>query len=280
MNINFSAFDNSFTYSQRVHESLSRLKLFYKRIGSLAKIIIISSFTLMAIAAVSLTLIAVNKFLENTQFSTLGYMLFFVGLLALFAALVLYALGSFGKRSLLYKNFARDNNFSFSPSFNIKNANSILFNIGYMQIARNAVTGTIDNKNFALFEYRYTKGSGRFQAPVIFTVLALNLGIDFPHTVFENKNGHLQRLKYKKPARLDTETSLDDEFTIYSSAQNINHVSPVVTTEFLLHLLNASRTADIELHGKDVFIFMKGQIESGDAVKSLFAAVQSTSNQS
>lgn len=273
--MNYSAFDKSYPVSQTIKASLGRARSSWHAANGVLKVLVTGSFLLLIAGSLTLMSVALSEYARTNQSDALFTGLLFLGLNLAALALITYGFISFGKRALVYETFAQDNGFNFEPRFNVRNTNSFMFKMGYMQIARNAVTGRLGGNNFALFEYRYTTGNARYQGPVIFTVLALNTGKEFPHIVLENKRGNLVLGKTRPPI-VESDTPFNENFKVYSDSGEIASASSILNPAVIDQLLQVSPEVDVELNGKDVLIFVKNTHNKIDKqlVEGLLGAAQ------
>ena len=266
--MDYTAFESTdISYQDAYKESRARLALFMKGANKLfLGLIAISFFMLFTF----LLIFNVGVFQENSG----SLKLFALVLDATVIMLILYGISYFGKRAVTLRRFAESNGFTFKPQLVIPKDSGELFHYGYYQISRNGVQGIHDGKHFMLFDYRYAKGSARYPAPQIFTVLLLNAGVHVDHVILKNKNGHMKSLKFKRPVVTDEIPGVSDRYSIQASDRDVETIKKnILQSEFIPAVLKASPRADIELKVANLFIYMSRTLRSALSIKLLFLSI-------
>lgn len=268
--IDTSAFSTQFSFAEAKRTSLLRFAAWFKRLAIIAKLVYAIVF-IYVVFGMGFLFYQLLQAYQST--SNILYLLFTVVLTAMIIYVMYELLFKFGRRTLTLNRFAADNGFEFQPIFSLPRGRFAMFRAGYRQHYRNAVTGTYAGKSFALFDFRFTKGSARYPAAVIYTVLGINTGESFPYARIENKHGEMRGFfGSERPAKI-SDSNLDQNFKVYSDSSLKLATKTVLSPIFINALLTVSPKADIEIDGTHTYIFMPGTLADEDKIQELFKAV-------
>jgi len=265
----FTAFESpDISIREAYRESRTRLSQYVKVANKAYLVLVTVSFLMLFTFLMIFNMAAIQ---EDSDGLKLIVLLLDVAVISL----IIYGIHYFGKRAITLRRFAETNGFTFKPRLSIPKDSGELFNYGYFQISRNGVQGVHDGKHFMLFDYRYSKGSARYPAPQIFTVLLLNAGIQVDYAVFKNKNGHMKSVKFKQPIINDATPGVSESFIIHASEKDAEIIKKhLLQEDFLTEVLKASPRADIELKGGNMFIYMPGMLRDATSYGHLFKALE------
>ena len=192
--------------------------------------------------------------------------------------LVLSAVAYFYARSGVYKlkmqQFAQDNNFKYLPQLYKDALEGVLFTKGHSKKATNGIMGSYMGKQFALFDYQYTTGSGKNQHTYYHGVMSVQLPKVFPHILLDNRrDSSVGSLEFRRDQRLELEGDFNKTFNVYGPKEYEIEVLQILNPHVMSELLKSPEPVDIEIKGQTLFIYNRGK-NNPNSIQSIFTAFE------
>lgn len=198
--------------------------------------------------------------------------LFFLGLLAFLAFVVVKAVGSFGKRWDLWvrmNRFARANGMTFSPFDANPSYPGAIFQTGD---SRQAIDHLVSSSGrfFDFGNFRYSTGSGKNRSTHTWGFLAFNLDRKLPNMMLDSKanNGFWGTnlpATFDKSQILSLEGDFDQYFTLYCPKEYERDALYVFTPDLMALLIDEAAPFDVEIVDDWMFVYSSVAFTTGDA---------------
>jgi hypothetical protein len=162
-----------------------------------------------------------------------------------------------------YKKF---NNFLGTRDVSL-NEESLMLRQGQSQAISNEIIGTISNRDFKIFCYRFYIGVGKTKRAYHYTVFSFESNGTFPHIYLNNKKNSYN---INIGEKIKTPKEFEDKFSI-SVARNYEiEALQIFTHDVLATLLDIDFPYDVEFINQEILIFTDGQIHDFADLKFKF----------
>ena len=140
---------------------------------------------------------------------------------------------------------------------------ALVFQQGHGRATVHGLMGTIQDRPFRFFQYRYTVGSGKNQQTHTYCVFEVVFAGTFPHVYLNNtRNRDLSGLKGFFLPRIPLPVELEKNCTLHGPHQYEIEVLEIFTPDLLLHLLDAGWEHDLELVDQKLYVFREKPIRT------------------
>lgn len=223
---------------------------------------------LAAFALGSSVLVVTTKAWWIGQVALIPYL--FVGLYAFFIQMKV--------RASFWKEFAVANGWQYqTDSFsawidisgfsNAENESGIMFKQGNEGRISNEIAGTIDNRNFRIFNYQYSTGSGKNKQTHRYTVFSFKFNGSFPDIYLNNRSNYLNITAGEKIPLPD---EFEEKFFLSAPHEYEIEALQIFTPDVLSSLLDNGFPYDVEFVNHEMIIFTEGQISNFDELAREF----------
>lgn len=261
--INYSAFSIDVSFGQLTKYVMAKMKT---NIFFILLLSFMSIFILFVFWAIS------------SNFRTYGVGVFMLVplvfmLLAIIA--IIYSMFSRGLSSIKLQQFAADNNYRYSEGFYpfVTSRKGLIFEVGYGRKYDNAIEGS----NYSVGNYSYSTGNDKNKSIRRAGIIAIKLGRELPHIVFDNKKNNF--MSSNLPVSFDSrqivslEGDFDKYFTTYIPDGYVIDVLSYVTPELMQALKTEAAMFDVEIVGDEIFLYKDGAIIYDKELESMLQSV-------
>lgn len=123
--------------------------------------------------------------------------------------------------------------------------------------------GTLNDRPFRFFQYRYTTGSGKSKRINTYCVFEVVFSGSFPHIYLNStRNRDLASLKALFLPRMSLPAALEKDFNLHAPAGYEIEALEIFTPDLLQHLLESEWEHDLELVDQKLFVFREKSINT------------------
>lgn len=170
-------------------------------------------------------------------------------------------------RVLFWKQFAELNGWKYKSHSDINQEQGIIFRQGHSRIICHCIEGIIDERNFRIFNYNFSIGSGKHEKTYFYTVFAFKFNGTFPHIYLNNKaNSYSIRAGELIPLPPEFEKS----FSLSAPKEYEIEALEIFTSDVLVNLLDNKFGHDVEFVNQEMLIFSDGQISNSEQLDREF----------
>ena len=153
--------------------------------------------------------------------------------------------------------------------------NALVFQQGHARATEHGLMGTVHDRPFRFFQYRYTTGSGKSKQTHTYGVYEVAFAGTFPHIYLNNtRNRDLSGLKGFFLPRIPLPLELEKKFNLHGPMQYEIEVLEIFTPTLLLHLLEADWDHDLELVDQKLYVFREEAIRTKQEFEHELARLQ------
>lgn len=269
--LDFTAFIKKPALKLSVEESIHSMNNAFRRATGAGKFLYISAFVSIAGAVGFSTALFLISLFDDTAplFATLIF-----GIMTITSfGLIGYGLVGYGKRAVVVRKFSEDNGFEFEKNIVLDSDSGALFGLNLARYTRNAVKSFGKTRQFMLFDYRYTTGSGRHPSVNLYSVLMLNLEKASPNIVaIHKKSNHSYITWGRLGKKFKANNILDETFKFYGSQSGLEGLYKILEQPSVKQLLENTKACDFEIYNQRLYVFMKGVYKDPETAKILVNA--------
>ena len=207
-----------------------------------------------------------------------GLVVFILGLgfLGFYSWLVL-KLHERTKNRLRLKNFATENNFTYSETANNLKLDGVLFrsgNIPEKNRVYDLLTGSYEGKNIAVGNRHFEMKAPRHNIQFDYGFLSIQLDKKLPQMILRSKKKGMElTLGYTKNQVQSLEGDFDDHFTLFTQDGHKTDALYVLTPDVMALLIDYAADYDIEITGDHIYFYAR-QFDLSEALfRQLFEIV-------
>lgn len=168
---------------------------------------------------------------------------------------------------LFWKQFAELNSWKYKNHYDFNQEQGIMFRQGHSRITYHCVEGAIDERNFRIFNYNFSIGSGKHKRTYFYTVFTFRFNGVFPHVYLNNKaNSYGIRIGESIPLTAEFEKS----FSLSAPKEYEIEALEIFTPDVLASLLDNKFGHDVEFVNQEMLIFFDGQIRNSEQLEREF----------
>lgn len=168
---------------------------------------------------------------------------------------------------LFWKQFAELNGWKYKSYSDPNQEQGIMFRQGHSRIIYNCVEGIIDERNFRVFSYNFSIGSGKHRKTYFYTVFAFKFKGSFPNIYLNNKVNSYS-IKVGEPIPLPTE--FEKSFSLSAPKEYEIEALEIFTPDVLASLLDNKFNHDVEFINQEMLIFSDGWINTAEELAKEF----------
>ena len=170
-------------------------------------------------------------------------------------------------RTLFWKKFAELNGWKYKNSSDLNQEQGIMFRQGHSRNISHCIEGVIDERNFRIFNYNFSIGSGKHRKIYFYTVFAFKFNGAFPHIYLNNKTNSYS-IKIGESIPLPTE--FEKSFSLSAPKEYEIEALEIFTPDVLASLLDNKFGHDVEFVNQEMLIFFYGQISDPEQLEREF----------
>lgn len=163
-----------------------------------------------------------------------------------------------------YRQFAQKNGFSYQQKGWIEGQNGAAFLVGHGKIMEDILQGEIAGLPLALFNYRYTVGSGKNSRTYNFTVLDLDLKTPVPPMLLlvdrQYFGDDLADNNLNYPSKIELPQNQENIFNLYCEKEYEIEALQIFTPEFLNRIAEKYRRFSLDFVGTKIYIYSSNVI--------------------
>lgn len=170
-------------------------------------------------------------------------------------------------RTSFWKRFAEVNGWQYSEYGDPDNEQGLMFAQGNGRRISHVIAGSIDERQFRIFNYEFSIGSGKNKKTYYYVVFAFRFNGSFPHI-------YLNHRRNSYSIRAGEEISLPEEFkekfVLSASRKYEIEALAIFTPDILARLLDNGFSYDVEFIEQEVIIFADGRINTFETLEMEF----------
>jgi len=164
--------------------------------------------------------------------------------------------------ALFWKEIAEQYGYTYVHRPYFQNS-ALVFQQGRDRATGHGVMGTVHDRPFRFFQYRYTTNEGKSGRTHSYCVFEVVFSGTFPHIYLNNtRNRDLSNLKRFFLPRISLPAELEKNFDLHGPKGYEIEVLEIFTPDLLLHLLDAGWEHDLELVDQKLYIFREKPIRT------------------
>ena len=216
---------------------------------------------ILAVAVIGGIILAIMT-IQNGSFNNLRIIIIFYVIIAVYVYYVKNKV-----RSSFWKQFAEINDWQYEQSGDISQESGIMFKQGNARSMSNVIEGIIDGRQFKIFNYQFSIGSGKSKETHYYTVFAFKFNGSFPHIYLNNKHN---KYGVKVGEAVPLPGEFEKRFSLSVSRKYEIEALEIFTPDVLESLLNNGFSHDVEFVNQNVLIFTNGQIDKFEQLDKEF----------
>lgn len=170
-------------------------------------------------------------------------------------------------RVLFWKQFAELNGWKYKDRSDPSQEQGVMFRQGHSRAIRHCVLGMIDQRNFRIFNYNFSIGSGKHKKTFFYTVFSFKFSGTFPHLYLNNK-ANSYSVKIGESIPLPTE--FEKSFSLSAPKEYEIEALEIFTPDVLANLLDNKFGHDVEFVNQEMLIFFDGRISNSEQLEREF----------
>ncbi|KKP98840.1 MAG: hypothetical protein US71_C0002G0050 [Parcubacteria group bacterium GW2011_GWD2_38_12] len=185
-----------------------------------------------------------------------------------FIIVVLYVVAAQNKiRTSFWKRFAELNGWQYAYYGYPEKELGLMFKQGNNRAISNVINGGINDRQFRIFNYEFSIGSGKTKQTYCYTVFVFKFKGSFPHIYLNNRfNYYGVDIGEKIPLPREFEK----KFSLSAPKKYEIEALEIFTPDVLANLLDNGFTHDVEFIDQEVLIFTYGQINKFEQLEKEF----------
>ncbi len=146
--------------------------------------------------------------------------------------------------------------------------NALILQEGKGEATGHGLMGTLHDRPFRFFQYRYVTGSGKNKRTHTYCVFEVVFSGTFPHIYLNNTgNRDLSNLKGVFLPRLTLPPALEKNFNLHGPTGYEIEVLQIFTPDLLQHVLDSNWEHDIELVDQKLYVFREEPIRTSQELE-------------
>lgn len=170
-------------------------------------------------------------------------------------------------RILFWKQFAELNIWKYKDFSDLNQEQGIMFRQGHSRIINHCVEGAINERNFRIFNYNFSIGSGKHRKIYLYTVFSFKFSGTFPHIYLNNKSNSYS-IKAGESILLPTE--FEKSFSLSAPKEYEIEALEIFTPDVLANLLDNKFGHDVEFVNQEMLLFFDGKISNSEQLDREF----------
>lgn len=170
-------------------------------------------------------------------------------------------------RILFWKQFAELNGWKYKDRSDPSQEQGIMFRQGHGRIIHHCIEGMIDERNFRIFNYNFSIGSGKHRKTYFYTIFAFKFDGTFPH-IYLNDKAYSYSIRIGESIPLPTE--FEKSFSLSAPKEYEIEALEIFTPDVLVSLLDNKFGHDVEFVNQEMLIFFDGQISGSEQLEREF----------
>ncbi|MFZ2831922.1 MAG: hypothetical protein WAZ40_02115 [Minisyncoccia bacterium] len=162
-------------------------------------------------------------------------------------------------RTSFWKEVAVANGWNYAEASDVNQESGIMFRQGHSNFIKNKITGSIDGRQFRIYNYQFMIGSGKSSTTYQYIVFTFKFKGSFPH-MYLNNSDNSYNINIGEKIPLPSE--LEKKFTLSSPKEYEIETLEIFTEDILAKLLDSGLNHDVELVGQEVLMFTEGNVNS------------------
>ncbi|RJQ31328.1 hypothetical protein C4572_02770 [Candidatus Parcubacteria bacterium] len=183
----------------------------------------------------------------------------YAGMIPVFGAVAYVASVNKKVRTAFWKNLAELNGWNYKSADDPKREIGIMFRQGHDQKIYHVIEGEIEGRQFKVFNYHFTIGSGKHRQTFFYTVFVFKFNGTFPHIYLNNKANHYDIWVNEK---LPVPSEFGKIFSLSAKRGYEIEALEIFTPEVLSKILDGKHTSDIEFVDQRMIIFTDKKIDN------------------
>lgn len=169
--------------------------------------------------------------------------------------------------TLFWKQVAEINGWRYRDSTNLDDESGIMFRQGNHRAISRHIDGVIEDRQFRIFNYVFSIGSGRHRTTYAYTVFSFKFNGSFPHIYLNNKhNSYSISTGEKIPLPLE----FNKQFSLSAPRKYEIEALQIFTPDVLAKMLDNGFIYDIEFVEQEVLMFVDGVINDFQTLEKHF----------
>ncbi len=175
-------------------------------------------------------------------------------------------------RKHFWKDFADINGWEYIENGNFELESGVMFTQGDNRSISNVVSGLIDDRQFRIFNYNFTVGSGKSKITYDYIVFAFKFDGSFPHVYLNSKEGYFYELEngISVGETIPLPSEFEKKFTLMAPRKYEIEALEIFTPDVLVKLLDNGFSHDVEFVNSEVLIFTSGLINNAEKLEKEF----------
>ena len=170
-------------------------------------------------------------------------------------------------RTLFWKKFAELNGWKYKDISDLNQEQGIMFRQGHSRHISHCIEGVIDGRNFRIFNYNFSIGSGKHRKIYFYTVFSFKFNGAFPHIYLNNKTNYYS-IKIGESIPLPTE--FEKSFSLSAPKEYEIEALEIFTLDVLSRLLDSKFGHDVEFINQEMLVFFDKQINNSEELGNEF----------
>lgn len=170
-------------------------------------------------------------------------------------------------RSSFWKQFAEINGWQYERLGDVNQESGIMFRQGNARNMSNIIKGNIDGRQFKIFNYQFSIGSGKNKETYYYTVFAFKFNGSFPHIYLNNKHNSYG---VKVGEMIPVPGEFEKKFSLSAPRKYEIEALEIFTPDVLENLLNNGFAHDVEFIDQNILIFTVGEINRFEQLEKEF----------
>lgn len=209
--------------------------------------------------------------LIGMAYGSLFFIFFLVG-----GLIVWYTIIRHKMQARFWNEFAAARGWSYTSNKSIVDEKALLFREGENRAALHAVTGSYREQPFSIFEYTYTRGSGKSKTTYSYTVFEVKFDGAFPHLYLNDRHNsdYLALSEKLSLPKLALPPGFEKQYVLYAPKQYEIEALQIFSPETLGFLLGEKWPHDFELVEHELIIVRPSRIETRAELERELADIQ------
>ena len=206
-----------------------------------------------------------------TSFVSIALLIFITkeitAIIPLSAVIVYIALEQRKITTLFWKQFAEVNGWHYEDYSPLEQESWVMFRQGANRETANIIKGNVNDRQFRIFSYKFSIGSGKNKKTYRYTVFAFKFNGSFPHIYLNNRHN---RYSVNVGEKIPLPGEFEKKFSLSAPKEYEIEALEIFTPDVLANILDGSFTYDIELANQEMLIFTEGRIYDFEKLEKEF----------
>lgn len=172
-------------------------------------------------------------------------------------------------RGNFWRRFAEINGWQYKSYGDPDKESGIMFRQGNSGIGdiSHIIEGSIDDRQFRIFSYQFSIGSGKHKKTYRYTVFAFKFNGTFPHIYLNSK---INFYGVSTGEKIPLPSEFEEKFTLSAPREYETEALEIFTTDVLANLLDNGFSHDVEFVDQEVLIFVNTAISDAEELEEEF----------